>query len=154
MREHVEPPVWAAESDPAVRDRTWTDADRELLVSVLWTRALQANNAGPRLDRQPAADAPAHLWADAAAVLDALAAAGRLADPQEQERLREALATRTEEATGWFRQLERVCAERDGVRAELARMAGDLDDAHGTLAMRTGQLQDARARIEELEADR
>lgn len=59
-------------------ERRWSDADRELVVSVMWTRALQGGNAGVGLERQPAGDAPLHFWADAAAVLDALTAAGKL----------------------------------------------------------------------------
>lgn len=57
-------------------ERRWSDADRELVVSVMWTRALQGGNAGVGLELQPAGDAPLHYWADAAALLDALTADG------------------------------------------------------------------------------
>lgn len=109
-------------------DRRWTEATRELVVSVLWTRACQGGNAGPALQLQPAAEAPMHLWADAAAVLGALSGAGLLADPQELERLRAERENYLQAAEGAGAAAADMQAERDEARARVAELEQMVTD--------------------------
>lgn len=69
-------------------DRRWSDADRELVARAMFEEAHEGDHDAFRWE-----DLKPHYEEQAEAALDALAADGRLADPQELERLREERST-------------------------------------------------------------